>query len=60
VREIVYTRSLPLATEHLQITQSKAGANAAMMGASMLAIHHALSPARIEAMVESAPGKAKG
>jgi len=58
VREIVYTRSLPLATEHLQITQSKAGANAAMMGASMLAIHHALSPARIEAMVESAPGKA--
>jgi predicted NBD/HSP70 family sugar kinase len=60
VREIVYTRSLPLATEHLQITQSKAGANAAMMGASMLAIHHALSPARIEAMVESAPGKSKG
>lgn len=60
VREIVYTRSLPLATEHLQITQSKAGADAAMMGASMLAIHHALSPARIEAMVESAPGKAKG
>ena len=59
VREIVYTRSLPLATEHLQITQSKAGANAAMMGASMLAIHHALSPARIEAMVESAPGRAK-
>ena len=60
VREIVYTRSLPLATEHLQITQSKAGANAAMMGASMLAIHHALSPERIEAMVESAPGKTKG
>ena len=59
VREIVYARSLPLATEHLQITQSKAGANAAMMGASMLAIHHALSPARIEAMVESAPGRAK-
>ena len=26
VREVVYTRSMPLATEHLQITQSKAGA----------------------------------
>ena len=59
VREIVYARSLPLATEHLQITQSKAGADGGVMGASMLAIHHALSPARIEAMVESAPVKVK-
>ncbi|QEO08725.1 ROK family transcriptional regulator [Protaetiibacter larvae] len=51
VREIVYTRSMPLATEHLQITQSKAGPDAAMLGASMLAIHHALAPESIEAMV---------
>jgi glucokinase len=51
VREIVYTRSMPLATEHLQITQSKAGPDAAVLGASMLAIHHALSPENIEAMV---------
>jgi glucokinase len=51
VREIVYTRSMPLATEHLQITQSKAGADAAILGASMLAIHHALAPESIEAMV---------
>jgi predicted NBD/HSP70 family sugar kinase len=51
VREVVYTRSMPLATQHLQITQSSAGVNAAVLGASMLAIHHALSPERIEAMV---------
>jgi predicted NBD/HSP70 family sugar kinase len=54
VREVVYTRSMPLATEHLQITQSKAGADAAVLGASMLAIHHALSPENIEAMVVGA------
>ncbi|MBN9139485.1 MAG: ROK family transcriptional regulator [Micrococcales bacterium] len=51
VREVVYTRSMPLATEHLQITQSKTGADAAVLGASMLAIHHALAPESIEAMV---------
>jgi glucokinase len=56
VREVVYTRSMPLATEHLQITQSKAGPDAAVLGASMLAIHHALSPENIEAMVVGAAG----
>ena len=59
VREVVYTRSMPLATEHLQITQSKAGADAAVLGACMLAIHHALSPANIEEMVVGAPSVAK-
>lgn len=54
VREVVYMRSMPLATEHLQITQSKAGPDAAVLGASMLAIHHALSPENIEAMVVGA------
>jgi predicted NBD/HSP70 family sugar kinase len=51
VREVVYSRSMPLATQHLQIVQSGAGPDAAVIGASMLAIHHALSPARIDAMV---------
>ena len=50
VREVVYTRSMPLATEHLSIVQSSAGASAAVIGASMLAIHHALSPESIDAM----------
>ncbi|WP_209560263.1 ROK family transcriptional regulator [Frigoribacterium sp. PvP032] len=48
VREVVYSRSMPLATEHLSIVQSRSGDRAAVIGASMLAIHHALSPAAID------------
>lgn len=44
VREVVYTRSTPLATENLAIVQSQAAAKAAVIGASMLAVEHALSP----------------
>ncbi|MBU1587425.1 MAG: ROK family transcriptional regulator [Actinobacteria bacterium] len=53
VREMVYTRSMPLATEHLQITQSRAGADAGILGASMLAIQYAFSPERVEDVVLS-------
>lgn len=51
VREVVYTRSIPLATEHLSIVQSAAAQNAAVLGASMLAIEHALSPESLHAFV---------
>ena len=44
VRETVYTRSIPLATEHLSIVQSAAAERAAVIGASMLAVEHVLSP----------------
>lgn len=44
VREVVYTRSMPLATEHLAIVQSAAAAQAAVRGASILAVEHVLSP----------------
>ncbi|MWB99694.1 ROK family transcriptional regulator [Agromyces seonyuensis] len=44
VREVVYTRSTPLATEHLSIVQSTAGERTGIIGASMLAVEHALSP----------------
>jgi glucokinase len=44
VREAVYTRSMPLATEHLAIVHSATGAEAAILGASMLAAEYALSP----------------
>lgn len=54
VREVVYTRSMPLATEHLSIVQSSAAENAAVLGASMLAIHHALSPEGIDALTPRA------
>jgi glucokinase len=51
VREVVYTRSIPLATEHLAIVQSAAAQNAAVLGASMLAIEHALSPETLDSLV---------
>jgi predicted NBD/HSP70 family sugar kinase len=44
VREVVYSRSMPLATSSLSIVQSVAAGRAAVMGASMLAVEHALSP----------------
>ena len=51
VREVVYKRSMPLSTEHLSIVQSKAGDEAGVIGASILAIEHALSPAGIDALL---------
>jgi len=51
VREIIYTRSMPLATSNLTIASSAAGKDAAILGASILAIEHALSPAAIDTMV---------
>ncbi|MEX5268877.1 ROK family transcriptional regulator [Kocuria sabuli] len=49
IREVVYQRSLPLATEHLRIVPSVAGDRAGVMGAAVLAIDHVLSPESIEA-----------
>ncbi|MDQ0028519.1 ROK family transcriptional regulator [Arthrobacter bambusae] len=47
IRETVYARSTPLATQHLIITQSETGAEAGVVGASILAIEHALAPHRV-------------
>jgi predicted NBD/HSP70 family sugar kinase len=49
IREIVYQRSLPLATEHLRIEASRAGSEAGVLGAAAMAIEHALSPEAVEA-----------
>ena len=49
IREVVYQRSLPLATEHLTITTSLAGERAGVLGAAALAIGHTLSPDAIDA-----------
>lgn len=60
IREVVYSRTVPLATQHLQIVQSSSGIDAGVLGASMLAIHDAMSPQRIDDMVlglgETIPG----
>ncbi|MBP3043673.1 ROK family transcriptional regulator [Arthrobacter jiangjiafuii] len=51
VREVIYSRTMPLATQHLQIVQSASGLDAGVVGASMLAIQHALSPESIDGML---------
>lgn len=53
VREVVYTRSLPLATSHLRIALSMAGDKAAILGASQLVTQHVLSPAVIETTLQA-------
>jgi predicted NBD/HSP70 family sugar kinase len=53
VREAIYTRATPFATQHLEITRSRMGADAAIAGAGVLAIEHALSNERVDAMVAS-------
>jgi glucokinase len=53
VREIVYTRSTPLATEHLAIVHSAAADKAGILGAGMLAIEHALAPESLQRLVGS-------
>ncbi|MDR6414228.1 ROK family transcriptional regulator [Pseudarthrobacter sulfonivorans] len=54
VREVVYRRSLPLATSHLRIALSLAGDKAAILGASQLVTQYVLSPAAIEATIAAA------
>ncbi len=48
IREEVYRRSLPLATEHLQIVASATGERSGVLGAAAMAISHVLSPEAIE------------
>lgn len=51
VREVIYRRSLPLATHHLEIVPSRTGADAAALGAGILAIEHFLSPDYIDGVL---------
>ncbi len=52
IRESVYAKSLPLATQDLRITASVAGPRAGIIGASTLVCDQVLSPAAVEALVE--------
>ena len=51
IREVVYRRSLPLATQHLRIVASRTRGRAGILGASTMAIEHVLSPAAIDALI---------
>jgi glucokinase len=53
VREVVFSRSMPLITEDLVIVQSRTGDDAGIIGAGMLALLEALAPERVGALVEA-------
>jgi predicted NBD/HSP70 family sugar kinase len=44
MREVVYSRSTPLATQHLSIVQARTGADAGVVGAGIMAIDYVLAP----------------
>jgi predicted NBD/HSP70 family sugar kinase len=52
VREVVYTRSLPLATRSLDIVASQLGDRAGILGGAYLAIEHRLRPERLDGELE--------
>jgi predicted NBD/HSP70 family sugar kinase len=49
VRESIYRRSLPLATENLRIVASSAGSTAGVLGAAAMVVRHVLSPEVLDA-----------
>jgi predicted NBD/HSP70 family sugar kinase len=51
VREVVYQRSLPLATQHLRIASSRTGESAGVVGAAVMVIEHSLAPDRVDGNV---------
>jgi len=51
VREAVYSRSMPLASESLSIVQSKAGKEVGIIGASVMAIEYVLDAETVDHMV---------
>ncbi len=50
IREVVYARSQPLATQNLTIAPSRMGHGAAILGASLMAADYVLSPKNINAL----------
>jgi predicted NBD/HSP70 family sugar kinase len=51
IREEIYHRSLPLATQHLRIVASRAKGQAGVLGASAMAADYVLSPPAIDALL---------
>jgi len=48
IREVVYGRSLPLATGDLQIVASRTGGQAGVIGAATMVVQHVLSADQVE------------
>ena len=53
VREVVYGRSLPLATSNLQIVAATTGVQAGVIGAATMVIQHALTADRVDLAIAS-------
>ncbi len=51
VREVIYQRSLPLATEDLRIVSSRMGERAGVIGAAVMVLDYGLSPERVDVLV---------
>jgi len=51
VREVVYQRSLPLATRHLQIVAPRLGDRAGIRGAGEMVVERLLAPAAVDELV---------
>ncbi|WP_027344162.1 ROK family transcriptional regulator [Hamadaea tsunoensis] len=51
IRESVYQSSLPRATEHLRIATSRNTSQVGILGASVMAAEHVLSPRAIDALI---------
>ena len=54
VREVVYQRSLPLATRHLRLVPSQLGDRAGVIGAAVMVVEHVLEPGAIDAALAAA------
>ena len=53
IREVVYARSLPLATRHLQIQRSSLGDRAGVVGAATMVLDELFSPERLSRWIEA-------
>lgn len=55
IRAVVYQRSLPLATRHLDLVPSRLDDRAGIFGAALMVTEHILRPEAIEALVAEGP-----
>lgn len=53
MREVVYARSTPLATQDLSIVPARTGADAGITGAAIMALDHVLAPENLEMLAAS-------
>ncbi|MFV0320115.1 MAG: ROK family protein [Microbacterium sp.] len=60
VREVVYRRSIPLATQHLGIVQSQGGETAGARGAAIMVTQRVLAPASVEEILVADTGRFAG